>query len=280
MVTLAQTLRNHLTYIARERDPFIASGGHFFVREYIREQLAQWGKVTNHEFTYRDQQHQNIILDLPGNQPNLPPILIGAHYDGVPGTVAADDNGTGVAVLLELAANFAKNPLKYPIRIVAFDLEEYGLVGSAAYAAYLKKKQQSLRLMISLEMLGYCDPRPNSQSYPADILQYFYPNCGNFLALVGNLRTIPDLLKMQRQISSQLPCWWLSVPNNGKWIQGTGFSDHSPFWLQGYKAIMATDTAFLRNPHYHKATDTIDTIDFDFMRFSYLGLVKALRTLR
>ena len=279
-MTLAQTLHDHLLQIARERDPFMASGGHFFVREYLREELSQWGTVTNHEFIYRGQAHQNLILELPGINPGLPPILIGAHYDGVPGTVAADDNATGVAVLLELAANFAQNPLKYPVSIVAFDLEEYGLIGSTAYAKHLKTRQQALRLMISLEMLGYCDSSPNSQRYPADLLQYFYPDLGDFLALVGNLRAIPDLVKMQRNISSQLACWWLSVPNNGKWVRGTGFSDHSPFWLQGYRAIMVTDTAFLRNPHYHKVTDTIETVDFEFMRLSYLGLVQALRNLK
>ena len=279
-MTLAQTLHDHLLQIARERDPFMASGGHFFVREYLRKELSQWGIVTNHEFIYRGQAHQNLILELPGINPGLPPILIGAHYDGVPGTVAADDNATGVAVLLELAANFAQNPLKYPVSIVAFNLEEYGLVGSTAYAKHLKTRQQALRLMISLEMLGYCDSSPNSQRYPADLLQYFYPDRGDFLALVGNLRAIPDLVKMQRNISSQLACWWLSVPNNGKWVRGTGFSDHSPFWLQGYRAIMVTDTAFLRNPHYHKVTDTIDTVDFEFMRLSYLGLVQALRNLK
>ena len=279
-MTLAQTLHDHLLQIARERDPFMASGGHFFVREYLRKELSQWGIVTNHEFIYRGQAHQNLILELPGINPGLPPILIGAHYDGVPGTVAADDNATGVAVLLELAANFAQNPLKYPVSIVAFDLEEYGLIGSTAYAKHLKTRQQALRLMISLEMLGYCDSSPNSQRYPADLLQYFYPDRGDFLALVGNLRAIPDLVKMQRNISSQLACWWLSVPNNGKWVRGTGFSDHSPFWLQGYRAIMVTDTAFLRNPHYHKVTDTIDTVDFEFMRLSYLGLVQALRNLK
>lgn len=277
---ISQSLHQHLTQIAVERDPFIASGGHFFVKEYIRQQLSQWGEVTTHEFAYRGKQHQNLILDLPGKKPSLPPILIGAHYDGVPGTVAADDNGTGVAVLLQLAAFFAATPLKYPVRIVAFDLEEYGLIGSTAYANQLKRQRKPLRLMISLEMLGYSTSNPHSQRYPADVLKYVYPNTGNFIALVGNLIAIPDLVKMQRQIKSELSCWWLSVPNNGKWIKGTGFSDHSPFWLQGYKAMMVTDTAFLRNPHYHKVTDTIDTIDFEFMSSSYYGLVKALRNLR
>ena len=124
-MNLTNRLRDRLVRISTERDPYLASGGHFFVKEYIRQQLAQWGEVTSHNFYFRGQQHQNLILNLPGTEErHLSPILIGAHYDGVPGTPGADDNATGVAVLLELAAYFTAKPLKYPLQIVAFDLEE------------------------------------------------------------------------------------------------------------------------------------------------------------
>ena len=283
-MNLTDKLHNHLTQIARERDPYLASGGYFFVKEYIRQQLSQWGTVTVHNFQVKGKQHQNLILQLPGknnkSDNKLPPILIGAHYDGVPGTQGADDNATGVAVLLELAARFALNSLKYPLQIVAFDMEEYGRLGSFAYADYLITQQQPLRLMISLEMLGYKDSSPNSQRYPADVLKYVYPNRGDFLALVGNLITIPDLIGFQKIMRSHIPCQWLPVPNNGKWIRGTGFSDHSPFWLQGYRAMMVTDTAFLRNPHYHKPTDTIDTLDMAFLTAGCQALIDGLEHLR
>ena len=279
-MTLIKQLHNHLTQIAKERDPYMASGGHFFVKEYIRQQLSQWGTVTTHDFKVKGNHHQNLILNLPGaSHKTLPPILIGAHYDGVPGTPGADDNATGVAVLLELAASIAKNSLQYPVQLVAFDMEEYGLLGSSAYASYLKKQQQPLRLMISLEMLGYKDTTPNSQSYPADFLKYIYPRQGDFIALVGNIKTIPDLIRFQKNIKSQVSCKWLSVPNNGKWIRGTSFSDHSPFWLQGYRAMMITDTAFLRNPHYHKPSDTIETLDLNFLTAVCNSLKTALQNL-
>ena len=280
-MSLTAKLYNHLHQIARERDPYVASGGHFFVKQYLKEELSQWGEVTTHDFQLKGNYHQNLILNFPANnERNLPPILIGAHYDGVPGTPGADDNATGVAVLLELAANLATNPLQYPVQIVAFDLEEYGRLGSFAYADYLKSQQQPLRLMISLEMLGYCDTAPNSQRYPANFLQYIYPNRGDFIALVGNLSAIGDLIRFQKMMQPQISCQWLPVPNNGKWIRGTGFSDHSPFWLQGYRAIMVTDTAFLRNPHYHKASDTINTLDGDFLTAACSGLMVALQNLR
>jgi Zn-dependent M28 family amino/carboxypeptidase len=279
-VALKEKLYDRLQQITRERDPYVASGGHFLVKQYIKEELSQWGEVITHDFQVKGNQHQNIILHLPAtNQKDLPPILIGAHYDGVPGTPGADDNATGVAVLLELAAYFAVNPLRYPIQLVAFDMEEYGRLGSFAYADDLKSQQQPLRLMISLEMLGYCDTKPNSQRYPVDFLKYIYPSQGDFIALVGNLITIPDLIRFHTSMQPTISCQWLPVPNNGKWIQGTSFSDHSPFWLQGYRAMMVTDTAFLRNPHYHKPTDTIDTLNGDFLTATCLGLIAAVKDL-
>jgi Zn-dependent M28 family amino/carboxypeptidase len=277
---LKESLYYHLTQLVRERDPYVASGGHFFVRQYIDRQLTQWGTVETHEFTVRGKTHQNLILNFPSNnKKKLPPILIGAHYDAVPGTPGADDNATGVAGLLELARAFAAKPPKYPIRLVAFDMEEYGLLGSAAYAAHLKQQKQPLKLMMSLEMLGYCNTSPHSQSYPAG-LKYFYSDRGNFIALIGNLATIPDLIRLSSIIRQQgTPCEWLPVPNVGKLVPQTRWSDHSPFWDRGYRALMVTDTAFLRNPHYHQSSDTLETIDLDFLAGVCQGLIAGIYSL-
>lgn len=275
-----ERLHTHLIQIVRDRDPYLASAGHFYVQQYIRQQLEQWGTVETHEFQVRGKTHQNLILNLSPTSPNnSAPILIGAHYDAVPGTPGADDNATGVAVLLELARAFATEPLSYPVRFVAFDMEEYGLLGSQAYATDLKQQQQPLRLMLSLEMLGYCNSAPGSQRYPAG-LQYFYPNRGNFIALIGNLSTIPDLIRLTRRIrQAGTPSEWLPVPNKGLMVQQTRLSDHSPFWDRGYRAMMVTDTAFMRNPHYHQPTDTIETLDLDFLSGVCRGLELGLRGL-
>ncbi|MFB2882098.1 M20/M25/M40 family metallo-hydrolase [Floridanema aerugineum] len=281
-MNLTERLQEHLTQIVRDRDPYLSSAGHFFVQQYIREQFQQWGKLETHEFAVRGQTHQNLILNLPplnNKQEKSPPILIGAHYDAVPNCPGADDNATGVAVLLELAKAFAAKPLKYPVRLVAFDMEEYGLLGSQEYAAKLKQENQRLRLMISLEMLGYCNDAPNSQRYPAG-LEKFYPNTGNFLALIGNLTTIPDLIKLSRNIrKSGVPAEWLPVPNQGKLVRQTRLSDHAPFWDNGYRSMMITDTAFLRNPHYHQVSDRIETLDLNFLTGVCLGLEIGLRKL-
>jgi len=317
-MNLKERLHSHLIQIVRDRNPYLASQGHFYAQQYIREQLAQWGTVEIDDFSVRGRIHHNLILDLPplspplakggkqeesplasggkqeesplasgGKQDNLglekeikkrlPPIVIGAHYDTVPGSPGADDNATGVAVLLELARDIASAPLKYPVQLVAFDMEEYGYLGSSHHAAKYKQEQKSIRLMISLEMLGFCNHNPNSQSYPAG-LKYFYPNSGNFIALIGTLRTVPDLINFSGKIrKSGQPCEWLPVPNRGLIVPDTRRSDHVPFWDNGYPAIMVTDTANMRNPHYHQASDRIETLDLDFLAGVCRGLVQAIR---
>ncbi|MEG4392784.1 M28 family peptidase [Microcoleus sp. BROC3] len=319
-MNLKERLHSHLIQIVRDRNPYLASEGHFYAQQYIREQLAQWGTVEIDDFSVRGRIHHNLILDLPPLSPpqasgrkqeespqasgakqeespqasgakqdnlgiekqikkRLPPIVIGAHYDTVPGSPGADDNATGVAVLLELARDIASAPLKYPVQLVAFDMEEYGYFGSSHHAAKYKQQQESIRLMISLEMLGYCRHTPNSQSYPAG-LKYFYPNSGNFIALIGTLRTVPDLINLSGKIrKSGQPCEWLSVPNRGLIVPDTRRSDHVPFWDNGYPAIMVTDTANMRNPHYHRESDRIETLDLDFLAGVCQGLVKGIRHL-
>jgi Zn-dependent M28 family amino/carboxypeptidase len=153
------------------------------------------------------------------------------------------------------------------------------MLGSSQYAADLQQQQQPLRLMLSLEMLGYCDSAPGSQRYPAG-LQYFYPNRGNFIALVGNLSTIPDLIHLSRTIrKAGTPSEWLPVPVRGLIVPQTRLSDHSPFWDRGYRAMMVTDTAFMRNPHYHKRSDRIETLNLDFLSGICQGLEIGIRHL-
>jgi Zn-dependent M28 family amino/carboxypeptidase len=295
-MNLKERLHGHLIQIVRDRNPYLASAGHFYVQQYIHKQLGEWGTVEIDDFAVRGRIHHNLILNLPplspplgkgGKQEKLPlgkggkqeklPIVIGAHYDTVPGTPGADDNATGVAVLLELAAEFASRPLKYPVQLIAFDMEEYGCFGSKHHAVKLKAQKQQIRLMISLEMLGYCTSNPNSQSYPTG-LKYFYPNSGNFIALIGNLRTVPDMINLSHKIrKSGQACEWLPVPNRGLIVPDTRRSDHAPFWDNDYPAIMVTDTANMRNPHYHRESDRIETLDLDFLAGVCLGLIEAIR---
>ncbi len=271
-------LINHLQHLVRERDPYLNQGNHFYVKEYIRQEFQSLGMIEIHSFEVRGKQHENIILNLHSSSETVqkPVILVGAHYDTVPRSSGADDNASGVAVLLEIARFFSQKEINFPLRFVAFDMEEYGLLGSQAYAQYLKQNRQAIRLMISLEMLGYCTSSANSQIYPAG-LKYFYPSTGDFIALISNLRTFNESRKMSQVMRQNVPCQGLSVPFNGWLVWDTRRSDHSPFWDAGYKAIMVTDTANLRNPHYHRSTDTLETLDLDFLTRVCLGLIQAIK---
>lgn len=283
---LETTLLQHLKQLTRERDPFLATAGHFYVQQYLRQQFDQISQASTscHSFEFQGQTHQNLILTCPGKalnqtQNNRPLLLIGAHYDAVPGSPGADDNATGLAALLVLADAVSAQPLSYPVQFVAFDLEEYGLLGSRAYAETLRQQQTQIRLMISLEMLGYCDSTPNSQRYPPG-LKYFYPNRGNFIALIGNWRTLPDLLRLSRTMRrTGTACEWLPAGIRGQMVPDTRRSDHAPFWDAGYPALMVTDTANLRNPHYHQSTDRLSTLNLQFLAGVCRGLIAGLQRL-
>ena len=276
---LRQRLEAHLQQVAQPRDPDWSPLGHSQVERYIQEQLSKWGSLESFPFEANGCQHRNWILKLPGSRSGRQPILIGAHFDAAPATPGADDNASGIAVLLELARHFAANPAPSPLWLVAFDLEERGMVGSGAYAQFLQRQRQSLRLMLSLEMLGYRDPTPGSQRYPAG-LEKLYPNRGDYIGLIGNWPTWGDLLKLQRDFQKVgIPCCWLLAGQRGLILPATRLSDHSPFWDAGYPAVMVTDTAFLRNPHYHKLSDTLETLDPDFLTGVCQGLMAGIRSL-
>jgi Zn-dependent M28 family amino/carboxypeptidase len=276
---LQRRLEAHLRQVAQPRDPDWSPWGHRQVEQYIQKQLSECGPVEPFPFEANGRQHCNWILKLPGSRPGRPPILVGAHFDAAPATPGADDNASGVAVLLELARHFAADPAPSPLWLVAFDLEERGMVGSTAYARFLKQQRQPLRLMLSLEMLGYRDPTPGSQDYPAG-LEKLYPNRGDYIGLIGNWPTWRDLLKLQRDFQKVgIPCCWLPAGQRGLILPATRLSDHSPFWDAGYPAVMVTDTAFLRNPHYHKLSDTLETLDLDFLSGVCRGLMQGIRSL-
>jgi aminopeptidase YwaD len=266
-----------LLEVARERDPDDSPVGHTYVANHIRRSFAQHGRVAAHAFDCRGRTHENLILDLAGRT-NDGLVLIGAHFDGVPGSPGADDNASAIAVLLEMARAFSVDPPRRRVRLVAFDLEERDLVGSRAYAAELHARREPIHLMIALEMLGYADRRSGSQRYPPG-LRYVYPDRGDFIGLIGNLRAIPQLRRTARIVRRSVPCEWLAVPWRGRVLSDTRRSDHAPFWDLGYPAIMVTDTADMRNPHYHTAGDRIETLDLDFLAAVCTGLIEALREL-
>lgn len=202
-----------------------------------------------------------------------PPLLIGAHYDAVLGSPGADDNGTGMAALLEMAHLFAPLHASVPLKLVLFDWEEAGLWGSRAFVAD-PNESAALSGAIILEMLGYRCQVEGCQQYPP--LPITPPTQkGDFLAVLGD-RAHPDLTRAFQGIDSDIPIYTLSVPTLGGLSPDLLRSDHVPFWQQGIGAVMVTDTANFRNPHYHQESDRPDTLDPEFLTAATQAIVNVV----
>ncbi|MEB3316884.1 MAG: M28 family peptidase [Cyanobacteriota bacterium] len=273
--TLHDRLRADLADLARPRHAHWDPLGLLAVRSLLRQRLAALGPLEEHLFPAGTSTGINLILKLPGHCPELPPLLVGAHYDGPPQSPGADDNASGVAALLELARRFQAAPPLRPVWLVAFDQEEEGLLGSRALARRLRADGQPLHLMVSLEMLAFTGP---SQRYPHPAMTWLYGSRGDFIALVANTRAIPLLPGLARRLGRHVRTKVLPVPWRGRPVPDTRRSDHSPFWDQGYNALMVTDTSFLRNPNYHLPCDQISTLDLPFLEAVCTGLEAALRS--
>lgn len=264
-----ENLNRHLRQVSRERNfqttPQLLSE----VESYLKEGFASYGlRVRDERFSFAGQTFSNLVASLDSD-PKQPRLIVGAHFDAVPGSPGADDNASGVAALLECARLYSlcqKEKRGGGVEFVAFNCEEYGMVGSQAYARKLKKEGASIRGMLSLEMVGYTSQEKGSQKMPF-FLKPFYPDTGNFIGLVANTGSSPLLKETKRIFCSveDLPVESLTLPANGWVFPDARLSDHSPFWDEGFQALLVTDTSFFRNPHYHSEADTIETLDLDFL---------------
>jgi Zn-dependent M28 family amino/carboxypeptidase len=206
-------------------------------------------------------------------------IVIGAHYDTAYGTPGANDNGSGVAALLELSRLLKDKPLKTTLNFVAFVNEEPPYfqsedMGSYQYAKLLKEKNIIVKAMYSLETMGFYTNEPKSQNYPFP-LSMFYPSTGNFIAFVGNKKSKDSINKSVKSFKkhSKFPVEGAAL---FEFITGIGWSDQWSFWQMGYPGMMVTDTAFFRYEHYHQDTDTWDRLNYpDFARVTS-GFAKVL----
>lgn len=219
----------------------------------------------------------------PAGEKKAPGFLLGAHYDTEPGTPGADDNSSGVAVLLELARRFCQQPPPGRLRFAFYALEEMPNfasenMGSAFHARALKSAGDLPEWMMSLEMLGYYSDAPDSQNFPYWFFRLLYPSEANFVAFVSDLgsRSLNRRLHHAFLAASDLPAERLSAP---AFVPGVDFSDHRSFRAVGVPAVMLTDTSFYRYSHYHLATDTPDRLDYGRMAKIVLGLETVLRAL-
>ena len=254
--------------------------------DYLASELeASGATVTRHRFSLAGEkaQFQNVVARF-GPQNGAPLILLGAHYDAHGDFPGADDNASGVAVMLAVGRMLKEErALKGPVELVAFTLEERthmgaGLQGSTVYAWTLRQEQVPVKAMLSLEMLGTFNDAPGSQRYPFPGLGLLYPDVGNFVAVVapfwdtGLARTVKGAMLG----AASVPVESINAPG---FIRGVHDSDHYPFIRQGFPAAMLTDTAWNRNPRYHTAQDTLDTLDYDRMAEVSRGVYGAVMAL-
>jgi Zn-dependent M28 family amino/carboxypeptidase len=234
---------------------------------YIAAQFSTGGYVPQLQtFDVAKIPVSNVEAALAGAARAAEIVVVGAHYDSVAGCPAANDNGTGVAAVLELAQRFSRRPQPRTIRFVAFVNEEppffhTELMGSAVYANAAKARGDRVTAMLSLETMGYYSDEPGSQHYPAEIAS-LYPDVGNFIGFVAN-EASAQLLSEARLAFEQKTRFPLQTMVGPADVDGIGWSDHWSFWQAGYPAVMVTDTAPFRYPWYHTAHDTTDKIDFE-----------------
>jgi len=205
-------------------------------------------------------------------------IIIGAHYDILPAySPGADDNASGVAVLIELAHLLRATPeLNCDIEFVSYDMEEVGLWGSRFHARKLKNQRVDVVCMICLDMLGYYSDEEHSQRYPFAAMSRLYGTRGDFLAMVGRQTDTRLMTVAQGAFRKATTLKIQSFPTPNLLEPLFARSDHAPFWWEGYPALFFTDTADFRNRHYHRATDTWDTLDYDRLAQVPVGLYHVI----
>ena len=254
---------NYRRYTEAERDR---------TRSYLRKSLKQLGWKPELQ-TFEG--GVNIFAQRQGTDAKAGSILVGAHYDTVPTSPGADDNATGVASVLEVARLLGSRPTPRTLQLALFDREELGLLGSRAFVAD-KKHLENLQGAIVMDMVGFACHQVGCQKYPQGLPVVPPSDRGDFLAVVGDMEhaTLLDAFQPSGQ-DSLPPVLTLPVPLKGMLMPDTLRSDHAPFWYRGVGAVLLTDTANLRTPHYHQPSDTPATLDKSFFTASAQLVVNA-----
>ncbi|MEM9165206.1 MAG: M20/M25/M40 family metallo-hydrolase [Cyanobacteria bacterium P01_F01_bin.4] len=277
-----ERLRSHLTTLSIERylDTDLANA-----RDYLTDTLTAYGYEPEPQpFGSDTDSGINLIATRPGSAPETGTLLVGAHYDTVQYSPGADDNASAIAATLEIARLFADYPTPRTLKIVFFDQEErqsdgLGLLGSRAFVE-TEENLVGLQGAIILEMLGYVCEEVGCQQYPPGLPISDLPEQGNFLGAIGDFPH-PELLQAFRTVNTpELPIITLPVPvGDIEALPDLFRSDHVPFWQAGLGAVMVTDTADFRNPHYHLPTDTPETLDEAFLCRGTQKIIDAISAL-
>ncbi|MGB5874404.1 MAG: M28 family peptidase [Bacteroidota bacterium] len=277
---LASRLEGHVRALAEgigERHLFLSDSLDASLN-YLSQEFRQFPcRTWVQEYDVRGKRVANLEATFEGTTPGES-LVVGAHYDSVPGSPGADDNASGVAALIEIARWLSGGKSARTVKLVAFVNEEppffrYRYMGSRVYAREARARGEKIRGMLSLETIGYYTDARGSQKYPFPF-SFFYPDRGNFIGFVSNIRSrnlVRNVVKAFRR-HTRFPCEWVAAPG---WIMGIGWSDHWSFWREGYSAVMVTDTALFRYPHYHARSDTPEKLNYPATARVVDGLMKA-----
>ena len=263
MVLSESRIRTDLQVLVGPRDPYTNLRALNAAADYVVGELRKAGlPVTDETFQAEGEVFRNIVGTHVGTVAPREQVLVVAHYDTKPGTPGADDNASAVAAMLEIARLLARGRFERTLQFVGFTLEEYGYQGSRRFARQARREGREIVAVLDLEMVGFTCPR---QRLPPGVRGR---RTGDFIGVVGNKwsRTLVEaFVTSARRAVPALPVETLVVAWNGYLLPIVRLSDHAPFWDVGFPAVMITDTAFLRNPHYHQPSDTLDTLDLPFL---------------
>jgi len=249
--------------------------------DYIETEFRKAGCTPERQtFPVGGYDYHNIVCSF--GPADAPRVVIGGHYD-VAGddNPGADDNASAVAGVLELARLIERaNPeFSHRLDLVAYSLEEppnfrTANMGSFVHAKSLAGARAGVKLMISVEMIGYFSDAPGSQAYPLPFLNLIYPDRADFIGVIGQPfdRARVARVKSLMRVSDALPVHSINAP---ALVPGIDLSDHWSYWQHGVPAVMVSDTAFLRNPNYHLPSDTADTLDYRRMALTVDGLFQV-----
>jgi hypothetical protein len=281
--SLREQLRTHVHAIASKEHNVWAAAELEAAAIYIEERMRAAGHaVQREEFKSGGASVRNLIVEVRGARRPEEIVVVGAHYDSILGAPGANDNGSGVAAVLELARTMRDWQPARTWRLALFVNEEPPFfqtraMGSNVHARGAKARGERIIAMYSLETIGFFADAPGSQHYPVPF-GWFYPDRGDFLAFVANLASRVLLHKTIAtfRAEAQFPSEGVAAP---AWIPGVDWSDQWSFWREGYPALMITDTAPYRYPYYHTARDTPDKVDYDRLARVVRALERAFRAL-
>ena len=267
-------IRSHIKALEGVRHPLVAPEALEQAADYISDVLRSLDyDVTDHSFPENGRLFRNVIATRRGTRRPQERVVVLAHYDTVAGSPGADDNASGVAVMLEIARLLARFNFERTLHFIGVNLEENehpddpgsGTRGSRALAAYARENNWNIEGVLVLESVAYAGDTV-VQTKPAG-LPLLIPEVGNFIAVVGNERSkglIDGFALAVERYGVDLPFAELALPGNGEMLPDSRRSDHASFWDEGFRAIMLTDTTNFRSPHYHRPTDTLETLNLQF----------------